>query len=152
MNESGTGMAAPSLPLGEGKQPSGPMLRYLGVVVAMSMLVACRGPARPAVVGPGAGSSVQEQAIDENRPAQPLDKELTAPRGGIMVTLSNWVLRYEGTITDGRPRFLESVWSGDAKDVVFDPQRSELYPFGDYGIKILRYDPDSVNYVIETTD
>ena len=41
-------------------------------------------------------------------------------------------MRYEGTISDGRPRFLESILSGDAKDVVFDAQRSALYPFGDY--------------------
>ncbi len=69
-----------------------------------------------------------------------------------MVTVSNWALRYEGTISDGRPRFLESILSGDAKDVVFDTKRSALYPFGDYGIKILRYGPNSVDYIIETMD
>jgi hypothetical protein len=124
------------------------MLRYLGVVLALSMLVACHGPER----SPGAGATAADPPIDENRPKQPLNTELTAPRGGVMVTLSNWALRYEGTISDGRPRFLESILSGDAKDVVFDAQRSALYPFGDYGIKILRYSPDSVNYIIETMD
>jgi hypothetical protein len=123
------------------------MLRYVAVVVT-SMLVACHGAAPR-----GDGTSASgEQGIAGNRPAQPLNTELSAPRGGVMVTVSNWALRYEGTISDGRPRFLESILSGDAKDVVFDTKRSALYPFGDYGIKILRYGPNSVDYIIETMD
>ena len=111
------------------------MVRYLAVVVAMSALVACHGPAREADASPAALPSAQDQAIDANRPMQPLNTELMAPRGGVMVTLSNWALRYEGVISDGRPRFLESILSGDAKDVVFDAKRSALYPFGNYGIE-----------------
>ena len=126
------------------------MLRYLAVV-ATSILVACHGPAREAGEGPAATSG-EDEPTDASRPAQPLNKELSAPRGGVMVTVSNWVLRYEGTISDGRPRFLESILSGDAKDVVFDAKHSALYPFGNYGIKILRYDQSSVSYIIETTD
>jgi hypothetical protein len=126
------------------------MLRYLAVI-ATSMLVACHGSTRDPGAAASSGST-SEQAIDVSRPKQPLNTELSAPRGGVMVTVSNWSLRYEGTISDGRPRFLESILTGDAKDVVFDTKRSALYPFNNYGIRILRYSPDSVSYIIETMD
>lgn len=77
---------------------------------------------------------------------------LVAPRGGVVATMNNWVLRYEGTLSDGRLRFLENVLSGEAKDVVFDPKRSPAYPFGDFAIRIVRYDPARVTYRIERTD
>ena len=151
----GTGLALLLLPWGGvpevvgSNRWAGRMLRYLAVV-ATSILVACHGP------GGGAGGAAsgvgEDQASDDSRPAQPLNTELSAPRGGVMVTVSSWALRYEGTISDGRPRFLESILTGDAKDVVFDAKRSALYPFGNYGIKILRYGPDSVSYIIETMD
>jgi hypothetical protein len=152
----GTGVALLLLLCGRtravvGSKPwAGRMLRYLAVVATL-MVVACHGPAREAGGSPTAVAG-EDEPVDENRPAQPLNKELSAPRGGVMVTVSNWVLRYEGTISDGRPRFLESILSGDAKDVVFDTKHSALYPFGNYGIKILRFDQNSVSYIIETTD
>jgi hypothetical protein len=126
------------------------MLRYLAVI-ATATLVACHGSGRDPG-GTAASGSTSEQGIDASRPKQPLNTELSAPRGGVMVTVSNWALRYEGTISDGRPRFLESILTGDAKDVVFDTKRSALYPFNNYGIRILRYGPDSVSYIIETMD
>ena len=42
-----------------------------------------RGPER--AVDPGPGATAADPPIDENRPKQPLNTELTVPRGGVMV-------------------------------------------------------------------
>jgi len=91
-------------------------------------------------------------AAPADLPSQPLDTTLTARRGGVVATINDWQLRYEGTISDGRPRFLESVSNGEQKDVVFDPSRSRAYPFGDVAIEILRSTPELLVYRIRPAD
>ncbi len=125
-------------------------------VAGLSALAACSSPHRSADQLSASGSTVRPALAAApaapDRPDQPLDTTLTARRGGVVATINDWQLRYEGTISDGRPRFLESVSNGQQKDVVFDPTRSRAYPFADVAIEIIRSTPDLLVYRIRAAD
>jgi hypothetical protein len=107
------------------------------------------GGADPAVSSPAQTPVAEPLSLD-----RPLDTELVAQRGDVVLTSNAWTLRYEGTLRDGRLRFLETVETGVSKDAVFDPLRSRTraYPFGRIDVQIVSYTPEQLVYRIEPAD